>query len=140
MGFMATLLASWLTAHFQGRSDRQIRMLEARLRVYGECSDSLYEYARATYNRAKARLERRSEVERDGYRQEAYRCNARARSAIGQLRILSQDRSLEEELSHVRHDIGGFNDAADETDLRRRQEQMYGRLKAALELARQSIA
>ena len=112
MGFVTALLTVWLTARLQGRSQRDVRMLEARLRVYGDCADSLYEYSRATYNRAKSKFERRPESERDPIRQEAYRCNARARSAIGQVYILTGDRDLEDHLSAVRRDIGKFNRAA----------------------------
>lgn len=139
MGFGATLLGAWLTAHFQHRSDRDGRILEARLRVYGDCSDSLFEYSRATYNRVKSRLQARPESERDALRQEAYRCNARARSAIGQAYILSGDRELEEKLSRVRRDIGNYNSAVDETDLRRRQSEIYAHLKEALEVAQRNL-
>ena len=136
MGFATTLLATWMTGRFQGRADRDGRILEARVRVYGECSDSLYEYARATYNRAKARLELRPEVDREILRQEAYRCNARARSAIGQALILSGEQHLGEKLSSVRHEIGELKHASDETDLKRRQSEIYDRLKEALDAAR----
>ena len=139
MGFMTALLSVWLTARLQHRSERDGRILEARLRVYGDCSDSLFEYARATYNRAKSRFERRSEVERDLIRQEAYRCNARARSAIGQAYILTGDRDLEERLSQVRHDIGHFNRVATESDLKELQSKMYARLNEALEDARRHL-
>ena len=139
MGFAAALLSVWLTAHFQSRSDRAGRILEARLRVYGDCSDSLFEYSRATYNRVKSRLEGRPESERDGIRQEAYRCNARARSAIGQAFILTGDRELEEQLSRVRHEIGHFNNVATESDLKRLQSETYAGLNRALEAARRHL-
>ena len=140
MGFVAALLSVWLTAHFQHRSDRDGRILEARLRVYGDCADSLFEYSRATYNRAKSKFERRSELERDPIRQEAYRCNARARSAIGQVYILTGDRDLEDRLSGVRHDIGTFNHAKTESDLKELQSKTYSRLNDALEAARQHLS
>lgn len=140
MGFVAALLSVWLTAHFQRRSDREGRILEARLRVYGDCADSLYEYSRATYNRAKSRLQSRPEAERDEVRQEAFRCNARARSAIGQAYILTGDRDLEDQLSQVRHDIGNFNHVATETELKRLQSETYDGLNRALETARRHLA
>jgi hypothetical protein len=139
MGFAATFFGAWLTAHFQHRSDRDGRILEARLRVYGDCSDSLFEFSRATYNRVKSRLQARPELERDGLRQEAYRCNARARSAIGQAYILSGDRELDERLSRVRHDIGDLNQSLNDADLRRRQSEIYVQLKDALEVARRNL-
>lgn len=140
MGFVATLVGAWISAHLQRRLDRDGRILEARLHVYGDCSDSLFEYSRATYNRVKSRLQGRPESERDALRQEAYRCNARARSAIGQAYILSGDPGLEQSLSEVRHGVGEFNKAVDDTDLRRRQTEIYARLKKALEMARLNLA
>lgn len=140
MGFAAALLSVWLTARLQDRSDRAGRILEAQLRVYGECADSLFEYSRATYNRAKLRLKGQPESEHDEVRQEAFRCNARARSAIGQAYILTGDRDLEEQLSRVRHDIGEFNGVTTEADLKRLQRETYKELKEALERARRHLA
>ena len=140
MGFVTALLSVWLTARFQHRSERDGRMLDARLRVYGDCADSLFEYSRATYNRAKSKFERRSEEERDPIRQEAYRCNARARSAIGQAYILTGDRNLEDRLSQVRHDIGKFNHVRTESDLKELQSKVYARLNDALEAARRHLS
>lgn len=66
MGFVATLVGTWLSARSQRQGDREGRILDARVRTYGECSDSLYEYARATYNRVKgpARLSPRGSQRR----------------------------------------------------------------------------
>lgn len=55
LGFASTVLGAWLTARSHRQGDREGRILDAKVRIYGECSDSLYEYARATYNRAKAK-------------------------------------------------------------------------------------
>lgn len=140
LGFGTTLLGVWMTARFQHRADREGRLLEARLRIYGECSDSLFEYSRASYNRAKTRLQGRPESERDAIRQEAYRCNARARSAIGQAYILTGDSRLENLLSQVRHDIGAFDHVASEPQLRALQSDVYAQLKSALEAARGNLA
>ena len=81
MGFVATVLAARLSSGSSHRTERESRLLEARMRTYGECSDSLVEYARANDNRAKARIAGQPEEYRGEVRQEAYRCNARARSA-----------------------------------------------------------
>lgn len=139
LGFVSTLLAAWLSARLQRQGDRAGRLLDARVRTYGECSDSLYEYARATYNRVKARLESRPADQREDLRQEAYRCNARARSAIGQAVILSGNESLQEQLAAARHAIGAMNDATDYDDLRRRQQDVYEMLKDALNVARTDL-
>lgn len=129
----------WLTAHLQGRSDRAGRILEAQLRVYGDCADTLFEYSRATYNRAESRIQGQPEAEHDLVRQEAFRCNARARSAIGQAYVLTGDRDLEAQLSGVRHDIGDFNDSETESELKHRQHETYEDLKRALERARSHL-
>jgi hypothetical protein len=139
MGFTATLLAAWLSARLQRQGDREGRILDARVRTYGECSDSLYEYARATYNRVRARLESQPDDYREELRQEAYRCNARARSAIGQTVILTRNESLQERLAAARHAISEMNDATDYGDLRRRQQDVYETLKDALNIARADL-
>lgn len=108
MGFAATLLAAWLSARLQRQGDREGRILDARVRTYGECSASLYEYSRATYNRVRARVDSRPEDYREGLRQEAYRCNGRARSAIGQTIILTGNETLHQRLEAARHAISGI--------------------------------
>lgn len=140
IGFVAALISVWLTAYFQTRSDRAGRILEARLRVYGDCADSLFEYSRGTYNRSKTRIEGMPEVARDPIRQEAFRLNARARSTIGQVHILTGDQSLEQRLSRVRHDIGRMNDAKTEDDLKSLQNEIYEELKRVLVDARHHLS
>jgi hypothetical protein len=139
MGLAATLLATWFTARSQRQVDREGRILDAKVRTYGECSESLYEYARATYNRSKTRVEARPDRDEEGLRQEAYRANARARSAIGQVVILTRNQELEDELARARHTIGQLNDASDHDDLRQRQEGVYKILKGALDMARSDL-
>ncbi|KHL13255.1 UNVERIFIED_CONTAM: hypothetical protein LK11_32645 [Mumia flava] len=139
MGFVAALLSAWLGARLQRKSDRDVRMLEARLRVYGECADSLYEYSRATYSRAKSRLAGRPEVERDQLRQAAYHCNARVRSAIGQAYILTGDLDLERRLSTVRRTVGTYNGVSDPDELKGLQQQAYREINDALEAARRHL-
>src|SRR6266545_15922 len=105
MGFVSTLLGAWLAAYWQRQSNREVRLLDAKLRAYGDCAATLYEYQRATYSRVKDRLESLPEERREELRQEAYRCNARARSAIGQAAILSGTEGLQEELESVRQAV-----------------------------------
>ena len=65
--------------------------------MYGECATALYEYERATYARASARIDGQPDGERDVLRQDAYRCEFVARSAIGQ--------ALKEALARVRSEM-----------------------------------
>ncbi|WP_410785950.1 hypothetical protein [Kribbella sp. C-35] len=67
----------------QRRGSRDAQILEAKVRVFGECTEALYEYARANFGRARARIQGQPETIREELRQEVYRCEARARSAIG---------------------------------------------------------
>jgi hypothetical protein len=140
MGIVAAPVSVWLTARLQHKSDRAGRMLEAQLRVYGDCADSLFEYSRATYNRAKTRLQGQPEAEHDALRQEAFRCNARARSAIGQAYILTGDGALVDHLSQIRHDIGKFNDVGSEDELKRLQQETFVELNVALGDVRRHLA
>ena len=139
MGLAATVLAGWLSSWSNRRAERDGQLLEARVRVYGECSESLFEYARANFNRAKTRIAGQPEEEHEQLRQEAYRCNARARSAIGQAAILTGQEALEERLSNARHAIGSFNDTKELDELKERQHQVHGEIKAALEVARRDL-
>lgn len=140
LSFLAALSSVWLTAHLQNRSHRAGRLLEAQLRVYGDCADGLYEYSRATYNRVKSRLENRPEAQRDEVKQEAFRWNAKARSAIGQAYILTGDRELEQELSKTRNAIGELNDVTTGDELKRLQKTIYEQLNRALGEARRQLA
>ncbi|WP_327634557.1 hypothetical protein OHB24_31860 [Kribbella sp. NBC_00482] len=132
MGFVSTLLGAWFAAYWQRRASREGQLLTAKLRAYGDCAAALYEYERATYNRAKARLAALPEEQRVELRQEAYRCNALARSALGQVAILSGSGSLRQELEAVRHSVGGLNDAIDPADLKRRHDGVAMALDQAL--------
>src|SRR6478609_1961130 len=139
MGFVTTLLAAWFTTYWQRRGDRAGRILDAKVRFYGECSNNLYEYTRATYNRVKARLESHPEHHREKLRQEAYRCNARAKSAIGQVAIVTGDTALRERLEEARRAVGSLNDAVDGADLKQRRESVNQLLDEALNLARSDL-
>jgi hypothetical protein len=140
MGLTATVLGTWLTARSHRKTEFQGRLLEARLRVYAECSDSLNEYARASYNRARARLASLPEEHREPLRQGAYRCNARARSAIDQVRILSGDVELASRLRDVRNHIGDLANVVDRADLTRQQERIFAELSEALGVAQRDLS
>lgn len=114
MGFAATLGGAWVTGMAQRQTARDARMLDAKLRTYEECSASLYEYQRATFNRVTARVRALSDMDREPLRQEAYRASTRARSAIGQVAILSGDEQLQSRLAEARTKVGTLNDASDE--------------------------
>jgi hypothetical protein len=139
MGLVATVLAAWLPSWSNRRAERDSQLLEARVRVYGECSESLFEYARANFNRAKTRIAGQPEEEHGKVRQDAYQCNARARSAIGQAAILTGQEALEERLSNARRVIGSFNDVTELDELKQRQHQVHDEIKAALEVARRDL-
>lgn len=137
MGFASTLLGAWLAGRSQRRGALQARMLEAKLRVYGECSDSLFEYQRAAYNRVKARIEARPD--REPLRQEAYRSSSRARSAIGQVAILTGDEDLSTSLEAARVAITAYNDAMSEKELQVRQRETVDAVEQALRMARADL-
>lgn len=139
MGFVATLLAAWLTGLLQRRTARDERILDAKVRVFGECSVSLFEYQRVAYDRVKGRLESRSESDREKVRQEAYRCASRSRSAIGQVGILTRDEVLRSALDQARETISRYSEATTESDLKRRQESALKALEEALEDARKDL-
>lgn len=73
MGFVATLTGAWLTGRSQRQAALEGRILDAKVRVFGACADTLYEYERATFNRVKARLASQPDARREELRQEAYR-------------------------------------------------------------------
>ncbi|GAA5038817.1 hypothetical protein [Actinopolymorpha pittospori] len=139
MGFASTLLGVWLAAYWQRRSNREIRILDAKVRVYGDCATAMYDYERATYNRVKTRLESPADPGREELRQEAYRCNARVRSAIGQAAILSSSDSLQAELDSVRQAVGDLNKVESIRDLKFGHERVYDVLAGALARARSDL-
>jgi hypothetical protein len=112
-------------------------MLDARVRTYGSCAQSLYEYERAAYNRAKARLES-PEIPREELRQEAYQRNAETRATIGQVAILC-DEAVRDRLEAARKAIGGYSDAHTVDELRQRHDAVLDDLEASLRLARREI-
>lgn len=136
MGFIATLGGAWVVGNAQRQAARDERMLDAKVRCFGECSASLYEYQRANFNRVRARLHDLPDQERQPLRQEAYRANTLSRSAIGQVAILSGDEELQRQLERARSMVGDLSDATDEKDLRRRSKEVMEAIRQALELAR----
>lgn len=115
LGLGSTLLAAWLTSRSHRRGEREGRILDAKVRIYGECASSLYEYERATYNRVKARLASVPHDVREDMRQQAYEFNSRARAAIGQVAILC-DEQLRDRLEEARSAVGEYNRAVSEAD------------------------
>lgn len=140
MGFAATLLAAWLGARWKRDADIEARLLEARVRVYGQCVETLSEYRRATHNRVKARIDERPEAEREVLRQEAYRANARARAATGEAAIVSGKRAIAERLEGVRIRIGQLNDADDKAQLDALQLELDDELELGLDAARDGLS
>lgn len=139
MGLFATLLGVLLTARLQGRSDREGRILDARIRVYGDCARELYEFERASFDRAKSRtLDPRADG-REEVRQETYRCEARLRSAIGQVAIVSTSEELAEELEQARVAVKKYNHANDLRALNGLEERADACIQAALRLAQLSL-
>lgn len=136
MGFIATLLGVWMTGRFQAQIARDVQMTDAKLRTFGECSSSLHEYQRATFNRVKARIESLPEPVREPLRQDAHRANARARAAIGQVAILSHDEALQQQLEKARVQVGGLNKATGREHLTQLSTDAHSALFDALERAR----
>ena len=139
MGFGATLVGTWMSGRLQRRAALDERMLEAKVRTYGDCSSSLYEYSRSTFNRVRARMDDLPESVRAEFRQEAYRANTSARSAIGQVAILSGDETLRDALERARRLVGGLNEATDKRDLKRRHTAADEALQEALDRARHDL-
>jgi hypothetical protein len=138
-GFVSTLLGVWLSARWQRSSAREGQVLSAQVRVYGDCSSALYEYERATFGRALARIEGLPEEERSQLRQDAYRNEFRARSAIGQAAFLSGNERLESVFDSVRERVEGLNDIVDRKVLYRRHQENIEALKVALRSVRSEM-
>lgn len=139
LGLAATLLGTWLGSYWQRRGARALQLLDARIRCYGECAASLYEYERATYDRVKSRLEGRPASARESLRDEAYKANAAARSALGQARVLSASRDVPEGLEAIRRAIGQYNSQESHTDLRAGHDAVLSDLGRVLAQARSDL-
>lgn len=137
MGFVSTLAAVFMTAYFQRRAAVRGKLMESKIQAYGDCAEALFEYHRATFNRVKARLEERPD--RDELRQEAYRSNSRARSAIGRIAILSKEADLRHSLTAIRESIGDLNNATDVADLKVQHKSILHCLTQAFDRARADL-
>lgn len=138
LGLMSTLVAGWFSASWQRRANREDRILEAKVRVYGECATALYDYERITYNRARTRLEESIE-ERTSVRDEAYRASSRIKASIGQVAILSGSEGLKGKFEDVRKLIKSMNQAVDVDDLKNRQGEATQAIDAILQSARNDL-
>ncbi len=108
MGLTATLVATWLSGEFARRKDRDNRVLDAKLRVYGECAEGLYEYLRVAYDRSDARIKDRPEPEREPRRYAMYSMESRLRAVIGQIAIISGDEKLVAMLENARESVNAL--------------------------------
>lgn len=125
LGMASTLLATALTAHLHRTGTRYGRRFDARLEAYAELIGVLYEFERATYDRVKARIDGKPDDEnREEKRQEAWRLDSRARSAISLVTLLGNDPTLPLRFHAVRKSIGDMNRAGPRT-LREEHEQIY---------------
>lgn len=139
MGFAATLLTAWLGSRWKRGADIEARLLEARVRVYGECVETLSEYRRATHNRVKARIDNWPEEDREPLRQEAYRASAKARAATGKAAIVSGKGAIAEGMEGVRVRIGHLNEVDDKAQLDARTLELDKELELALDTARDGL-
>jgi hypothetical protein len=139
MGFGATLLTAWLGARWKRKADIDVRLIEARLRVFGACVETLAEYRRATHNRVKGRISNRSDAEREPLRQDAYTANAKARAAIGEAGILGGSPEIVDTLDDLRAKIGDLNDVDDADQLKERSADLDFQLEQALRHLREGL-
>lgn len=139
MGFVATLLSAWLGSRWTRGADLEARLLEARLRVYGECVTALAEYRRATHHRVKTRIDAWPEEKREPLRQEAYRANAKARAATGEAVIVSGKPDIADDLERIRVRIGQLNAVNDKAMLDAQVVALDKDLGTALDRARDGL-
>ncbi|TDO49661.1 hypothetical protein EV651_12164 [Kribbella sp. VKM Ac-2571] len=97
VALVGSIVGILLSQRLQRKSARDVQILEAKVRILGECTEALYEYARVNFGRARARIQGQPETIREELRQEVYRCEARARSAIGQAGYLSGSDGLDDD-------------------------------------------
>jgi hypothetical protein len=140
LGFAATLAGAFLGARLQREVNRETQVLQSKLEVYKECSTSLYELRRLSYNRAKARIQGIPEKKREPLRQAAYAGSSRARSAIGLVNILVDDQRLSTALEHARRAIRAFDDVDTAAQLGPCDATAKAAINSALEAARTELA
>lgn len=140
LGVAGTLFAPLVTARLQRRASLEARVLDARLRTYGECVANLYEYERATFNRVQTRLRGSlPEGDREVVRQSAYRQKAQVRSLIAQVAVVTSRPELAAELAQVLEGIDEFNSVETGGELGRRHDEALERLDKTTSLARSEL-
>lgn len=115
------------------------RVFEARVVSFGELVGALYEYERATYNRVKARIERKPRRGREPLRQDAWSSNARVRAAIGVVALLSARHELHPKFDVIRERIGDLNQVRTLKQLKDSHEAVYDALDTVLSLAKADL-
>lgn len=151
-GLISTMVAGWFSASWQRRANREDRLLEARVRTYGDCAIALYEYERLTYRRALSRLDQKRpeslETVRDEtsqhnlrvhVRDEAYQANSRLNSSIGQIALISQSENLTGVFQKLRASIQAMGSATDRNQLREQQGDVLRTIERVLESARMDL-
>jgi len=138
LGFVSTLVAAGLVAHWQRVTSREARLFDARVRAYTECLTALFEYERATYDRVKARLTR-PETEREVERQLAYRLNGSASASVAGLTLMTASDSLRQRADAARSAIGDMNQAHDNDDLRQKRTSIRSDLALLADEARAEL-
>ncbi|MFG1909095.1 hypothetical protein [Kribbella sp. NPDC048928] len=139
IALLGSVIGIVISQRLQQRGERNARILDAKMRVFGECTEALYEYARANFGRARARIEGQTEAARDVLRQEVYRCEARARAAIGQAVYLSGTDGLDDRFDSVHAAVHDFSKANDQQDLESRHDLIQKELKDVLRKVRKEL-
>jgi len=139
MGFVATIVGVALTARWQRSSARETQLLAAQMQVYGACVEALHEYEGVMFSRVCARIEQRPDADREALRQESYRCDVRARSAIGQAIFLSGDEGLDGELDGVRSMVEALSAVETLPDLWQRHDDILRALREVLRRVRTGL-
>ncbi|HEY3507618.1 hypothetical protein [Kribbella sp. NPDC051137] len=139
VALVGSIIGILLSQRLQRKSTRDVQILEAKVRIFGECTEALYEYTRANFGRARARIEGRPESVRETLRQEVYRCEARARSAIGQAVYLSGSNGLDDGFESVHKAVHAFSKAADQGELEHRHQLVQKDLKIILRTVRADL-
>lgn len=136
IGLVGTVVGIVVSQVLQRKGARDAQILDAKVRVFGECTEALYEYERANFGRARARLRRQPEVDREALRQEVYRSESRARSAIGQATYLSGNSGLDDRFESVHTAVHGLSEADGYDELNRRHQDIQKDLKDVLRTVR----
>lgn len=136
IGFASTIIVAFLSARWQSSGAKAAQLRQSRATAFGDCVGDLYEFERAAYNRAKARVSGQTNGAREPLRQEYYRLNAATRSSIARVSILCDSEVLAEKLGALRDHIWEYNDSQGPEDLRARHKLMPAQMTAVLDEAR----